>query len=211
MKSLKIILLILTCLLSASVAAQAQGGQFNLDSFRDDFQEQSGAATVIAVRTNLRAAPANQGTIVAAVNRGEALQLIGKIRTWYLVQTARYVGWIPGNAIRLGASETTSSTDEEPSGGGQDNSPFTAEYVGGDIAPSIIVRNATARRLTISMNSTTYNIRPNSTQTIQVQGGNYRYRASVPGIRPISGNKEFRRGYQYTWAFQIVSTPVRGR
>jgi uncharacterized protein YgiM (DUF1202 family) len=210
MKSLKITLLILTCLLSAAIAAQAQGRPFNLDSFRADFQEQSGAATVIAARTNLRAAPDNQGMIVAAVNRGEALQLIGKIRTWYLVQTARHVGWIPGNAIRLGAPETTSSTGEE-SAGGQDNSPFTAEYVGGDVAPSIIVRNTTSRRLTIAMNSTTYNIRPNSTQTIQVQGGNYRYRASVPGIRPLSGNKEFRRGYQYTWEFRLVTTPVRGR
>lgn len=204
MKSLQKTLLILICLLSAAVAAQAQ-----FDRFGDDFQPQTGAASVTAVTATLRGTPGNAGVVVVTVNRGERLQLIGKIRTWYLVQTARHVGWIPGNAIRLGATGTTSSADDDEPAGSEGNSPFTAEYVGGDVAPAVIIRNTTPRRLTIVMNSVTYNVRPNTTQTIRLDGGNYRYRASVPGIPAISGSNQFRRGYQYTWEFRIVTRRVR--
>ncbi|HLM01804.1 MAG TPA: hypothetical protein VK400_12170, partial [Pyrinomonadaceae bacterium] len=119
-----------------------------------------------------------------------------------------YVGWIPGSAVRLGAPANTSSDDHEPAVNGG-NSPFTAEYIGGDVAPAVIIRNTTPRRLTLVMNRVTYNVRPNTTQTIRLDGGNYRYRASVPGIPAISGSNEFRRGYQYTWEFRIVTRRVR--
>lgn len=208
MKSLSIIVLILACLAAVSVQAQT----FNFENFRAGMVEQSGRVTVTAVRTNLRGTPSAQGVVVASVARGENFELIGKSGAWYLVQSPRYVGWIQGNAIRRGESGSSSGGGAPTAGRGttpppsnQDNSPFTERYIGGDIAPTIIVRNGTARRLTIVLGKNRYNVSPNSTQTITVTGGSYPYRASVPGVRAITGNKEFRRGYQYSWEFYMVT------
>lgn len=203
MKSLQIIvLLILACLAAVSVQAQT----FNLENFRAGMVEQSGKVTVTAVRTSLRGTPDAQGVVVASVVRGENFELIGKSGAWYLVQSAKYVGWIQITAVRRGESGSGAPTGGGPTApGGQDNSPFTEQYVGGDVAPTILVRNSTAKRLTIVMGKNRYNVPANSTQTIQVAAGNYPYQASVPGVRALSGNKEFRRGYKYTWQFYIVT------
>jgi hypothetical protein len=200
MKSLQtVVLLILACL--AAVSAQAQ--TFNLENFRAGLVEQTGKVTVTAARTNLRGTPETQGVVVASVVRGETFELIGKSGAWYLVQSPKYVGWIQGSAIRRGESGSSGAPPGVPTG--QDNSPFTEQYVGGDVAPTIFVRNSTAKRLTIVMGKNRYNVTPNSTQTIQVAAGNYPYQASVPGVRALRGNKEFRRGYKYTWEFYIVT------
>lgn len=202
MKSLPIIILILACLAAVSVQAQT----FNLENFRAGMVAESGKVTVTAVRTSLRGTPSAQGVVVASVAKGETFELIGRAGAWYLVQSPRYVGWIQGNTIRRGVIDGGGApTGGTTAPGGQDNSPFTERYVGGDVAPSIIVRNSTARRLTIVLGKSRYNVSPNSTQTIQVTGGNYPYRASVPGVRAITGNKEFRRGYQYSWEFYMVT------
>lgn len=86
-----------------------------------------------------------------------------------------------------------------------DNSPFTARYIGGDRAPEIEVTNNAGITFNLALNNSRYMIAPSTSRKIILEPGTYTYQATAPSVRPLEGEKEFQRGYVYTWEFYVVT------
>ena len=85
------------------------------------------------------------------------------------------------------------------------SSPFSAEYVGGDKAPSIAIVNKTVKQLNLVFGGVSYMIPSYETKTITAESVTYNFTASAIGIRPLKGTKGFEQGYRYTWTFVILT------
>ena len=96
------------------------------------------------------------------------------------------------------------STNTQPK---QDNQPvFERRYVGGNKPPQIVVKNDADETLTLNFGSNKYTISAGQSQTINTaDGGVFNFVASAPGIESLSGQKNFERGYIYTWKFYVVT------
>ncbi len=69
---------------------------------------QTKTITVISEKANLRGTPSPSGAVVEQVAQNEEFELITSKGAWYLVQTARFVGWLHGNTIKLNANAQAS-------------------------------------------------------------------------------------------------------
>lgn len=193
MKSLLFAIVLLSTFLSLSITLKAQ----------DE------TVTVISIKANLRGTPSMSGIVVTSVNQGDVFELITTKGAWYLVQTPKYVGWLHGNSIRLddGTSsdydEPTPRTTTAPVSGG--SSPFQSEYVGGE-RTVISVNNTAKRTLTLTFGGVRYVIPDGGSKVIVADGGAYEFLATAPGVRSMSGVKQFDRGFRYSWTFYVVTT-----
>jgi len=102
------------------------------------------------------------------------------------------------------SKKPTQPTNTQPK---QDNQPvFERRYVGGNKPPQIIVTNDADEVLTLNFGGSKYTIPVGQTQTINTtDGGVFSFVASAPGIESLSGQKNFERGYVYTWRFYVVT------
>ena len=67
--------------------------------------------------------------------------------------------------------------------------------------PEVEIANQTTQTLTLTLNSHTYIVRPNSSKNIVIKPGRITYRGSVPGAFPTIGH-EYLKGHQgYLWKF----------
>lgn len=89
----------------------------------------------------------------------------------------------------------------------QNNQPvFERRYVGGNKPPQIVVKNDADKTLTLNFGSNKYTISAGQTQTINTtDSGVFNFVASAPGIESLTGQKNFERGYVYTWRFYVVT------
>lgn len=90
----------------------------------------------------------------------------------------------------------------------QDDSPFTAVYIGGNKPPEIEVFNDSNRTLYLDMGQgrmTAYTILSGTSQKINLSEGNYNFKASAPRVRNLEGQEVFKKGYIYTWRFTIIT------
>jgi hypothetical protein len=219
MKFLKIFLLIVL------YSATAFGQQYIIDEQDVGFD----VVQVIAERANMWRAPTYSSMVVTTFSKTARLTLLDRKPTygdWYSVSDIMSLkrGWIHKSDIEIyytnkklpecPVPETiappkprTAPQQTTPVATG--DSPFTAQYVGGDVIPTVLVNNTTNRQLTIVLGNSKYDISPSSKQTFQVPPGNYSYQASVPRARAITGNVVLQRGYEYTWNFRIVTVRVR--
>jgi hypothetical protein len=174
--------------------------------------------TVIAIQANLRGTPDAKGISITNVIKGEQFELIKQADAWFLVQTPKYVGWLHGNTIELDQPKRSDyeyprvkPTDPEiriprtTSKPTTETDAFEKKYVGGDVRPSITVINDANRKINLTFGGVRYIIDIASTLQLTVDGGNYEFSASAPGVRSISGVKAFDRGYSYSWSFYIVT------
>ncbi len=101
-------------------------------------------------------------------------------------------------------SKKSTSTVTQPK---QNNQPvFERRYVGGNKPPQIVVTNDADKTLTLNFGGSKFTILAGQTQTINTtDGGNFSFVASAPGIESLSGQKNFERGYIYTWRFYVVT------
>ena len=91
---------------------------------------------------------------------------------------------------------TQGKTDDQP--------VFERRYVGGDGPPQITVINDANISLTLTFDGRKYIIPSGQTRTIQTSdGGRFSFLASAPGVRSLSGEENFDRGYVYSWRFDI--------
>ncbi len=67
------------------------------------------------------------------------------------------------------------------------------------------VTNNTSITLTLKLNDITYSFNPRETKVISVSPGNYKYRASAPGVIPDIGAENIQSGTSYSWTFYIVT------
>lgn len=102
------------------------------------------------------------------------------------------------------SKKTIPPTNTQPK---QDNQPvFERRYVGGNKPPQIIVTNDADEVLTLNFGGSKYTIPVGKTQTINTtEGGVFSFVASAPGIESLSGQKNFERGYIYTWRFYVIT------
>jgi hypothetical protein len=92
----------------------------------------------------------------------------------------------------------------------QDDSPFTATYVGGNSPPTVDVFNDTDRTMYFDFgqgNMTAYTIPSQTSQKITLAEGIYNYKASAPRVRSKEGEAMLKKGYVYSWRFFIVTAP----
>jgi hypothetical protein len=122
--------------------------------------------------------------------------------------------WLKANASTTSEKETPRSTyvpPPPPPKAKQDDSPFTATYVGGNKLPTVEIFNDTDRTMYFDFGQermTAYTIPSGGRQKINLsEAGNYKYKASAPRVRSDEGQETFNIGYVYTWRFYIVTVP----
>lgn len=184
---------------------------------QDKFYSGNESGYISSLRANLRGTPSSDGKVVDVLDKYEKLSLIKQEGTWFLVQSANYVGWLHGSVFTLDSAMNSSSTPDvivlrktiqsKPQTTTKEesnsNSPFSAEYVGSDVDPTITITNNSNKNMTLLFGGVKYKIVAGGKNEITVDGGNYEYNASAPGVRPAIGVKTFSRGYAYSWTFYI--------
>ena len=83
---------------------------------------------------------------------------------------------------------------------------FERRYVGGNRPPQIAVTNDADVALTLNFGNSRFVIPAGQSQTINTtDGGVFSFVASAPGVESLSGEKNFERGYIYTWKFYVIT------
>jgi FKBP-type peptidyl-prolyl cis-trans isomerase len=89
----------------------------------------------------------------------------------------------------------------------QDDSPFTATYVGNNRAPTVEIFNDSDRTMYFDFGQErmiAYTIPSGGSQKINLtEAGNFKYKASAPRVRSDEGQGIFKTGHVYTWRFYI--------
>lgn len=179
--------------------------------------------TFISIKSNLRGTPSNQGVVVTTVNKGDTGVVIKNEGAWYLIQTIKYVGWVHGNNIQIdseysGNEYTPTPTYVQPVKPKplppgtyipqESSSPFSEEYVDADFPPTILVKNDSEKNLNLEVGGVTFAISKRSSKEIVLDPGAYKFTVSAPGVRSLSGTKQFNKGSRYSWTFFIVTKRV---
>jgi hypothetical protein len=123
--------------------------------------------------------------------------------------------WLKANASTTSQKKTPQSTYVPPSPpppkAKQQDSPFTATYVGGNRLPTVEIFNDTDRTMYFDFGQgkmTAYIIPSGGSQKINLsEAGNYKFKASAPRVKSDEGQETFNNGYVYTWRFYIVTVP----
>lgn len=147
---------------------------------------------------------------IGAVGQGKVRQLRDGISD----QVDKFINnWLKANASTTSQKKTPQSTYVPPPlpKAKQQDSPFTATYVGGNRLPTIEIFNDTDRTIYVDFGQgrmTAYTIPSRGSQKINLtEAGNYRYKASAPRVRSNEGQEMFNTGYAYSWRFYIDTVP----
>lgn len=92
----------------------------------------------------------------------------------------------------------------------QDDSPFTAVYVGGNKPPEVEVFNDSDKTLYLDLGQgvmTPYKIPSKTSRKMTLIEGNYNFKATAFRVRSLEGTQLFRKGYVYRWKFTIITVP----
>lgn len=137
--------------------------------------------------------------VLMTVKRPEALALSerepqgGWLRVIH-IDTATE-GWIPAGVV------VVKYTAQESAG-----PPLEVEEAEADESPELVVTNLEqGTDLNLRINGTLYVIRRNTSRTLTLQPGTYKYYGYSPGIAPARGRHNLERGKRYSWTFQIVT------
>jgi hypothetical protein len=155
-------------------------------------------ALVTATKANLRTGPGASNAVLMEVEQGENLVLIDRQPegSWYNVihVGSGSEGWIHASVIKLFYTSKKGSTPV-----------FRAEQIDSYSAPVVEVHNQSNKVLNLRVGSAIYNIPANSSRTVSLAAGAYKYYGSAPGVTPAIGERTFETGYKYTWTFWIVT------
>lgn len=145
---------------------------------------------------SLMSEPDSAATRIRTVSDRDMLALINRKPQsgWYDVIDVPLgkEGWVQENDVRV--SLTTHQMNV---------AKFQEEYTGSNAAPSVTIINQTHRNLTLKIGETQYAIRSESSLSISIPSGIFRYYASAPAAIPAIGEREFKRSYRYSWEFWV--------
>ena len=146
---------------------------------------------------NLREGPGKDFRALRQLEAGHAIFVISTERTdGFLpvvdIETAEK-GWVHGSYIQLDSVVPPN-----------DEAVFTPEGRTSSGESELEIYNNTRHTLTLSLNETVYRLGPQERRTVAVSAGDYRYRASAPGVIPDYGAETIQDGYRYTWQFYTV-------
>lgn len=178
---------------------------------------QSSYVTIITDFAIIKGTPAATGITMASADQGDVCEYFGMRGEWYLIQTAKYVGWIHKSTATIPSKKESGDfpppppppvrpipqrlPDDTPLSSG--TSVFTKEYTGTDRAPTILVKNSTDRVLTLVFGGVKYELQASQELTLNVVAGVYGYTASAPRVQSITGVSRYENGHRYSWEFYI--------
>jgi hypothetical protein len=209
--------LALALLASFALPAQAQrrraanrGGasaqQRNQAEERRQFEEEvrqlpdqgTDLAFVFALEAGIHEEASATSPVLMRVKRPQALALSerepqgGWLRVIH-IDTATE-GWIPSESV------VVKYTAQESAG-----PPLEVEEVEAERSPELVVTNLEqGTDLNLRINGTLYVIRRNSSRTLTLEPGTYKYYGYSRGIAPARGQDTLQRGRRYSWTFQIL-------
>lgn len=159
------------------------------------------AQCYLAVSTadvNMREGPSTEYDIIKRLQKGTDLYVDTdeSIDGWYLVVDIRndIEGYVSSKYVRLKKSVNKSNSTSIQRG------DMTYDY-----NPTLHIKNSTSTSMSLRINSTTYKLSPYETTTVTMDPGRFTYRASAPGVVPISGEHSLESNYNYEWEFYIVT------
>lgn len=152
-------------------------------------------------------APSRDATRVLTVGSRDTLALVERNPTdgWFNVVhvSSGKEGWVNETDVRLAFTKNPLPPPV-----------FSEEYVGRDAAPVLKVINKTDRELSLRIDDARYTVASGKHLDVSYPGGACKFFASAPGAMPVSGTKEWKRGYSYEWTFwietRILPVPIGG-
>jgi hypothetical protein len=112
--------------------------------------------------------------------------------------------------LKANGQNDSSTSPPLPTTKQQDDSPFTATYVGGNKQPEVEVVNDSNRTLYLDLGQekmVAYTIPSGESKKIPLTEGYYNFKASAVRVRTLTGRDLFSKGYSYTWRFTIITVP----
>ena len=140
--------------------------------------------------------PSPTATRILAVGDRDTLALIDRLPTngWFNVIHVHSgkEGWVNEADVRLAFTKHPLPLPV-----------FSEAYVGRDAAPVLTVINKTDRELSLRIDDSRYTVACGKTLEVSHPGGICKFFASAPRAIPLSGTREWKRGYSYEWTFWI--------
>jgi len=140
--------------------------------------------------------PYTDSAVILSLSPTDSLALIDRNprNGWYDVIDIKsgQEGWVAKEDVRI---YLNNRPRQEPR--------ILETYVGGNEAPTVVVLNDTDRELTLKVTEHSYKIAAGDRETLLISEGSASFQAWVPEAFPISGTKNWKRGYRYEWRFFI--------
>lgn len=149
-------------------------------------------------KTILRQEPSSSSTLLLTLNPGdqiyiESLETINGFYNVIDIET-NTEGFISESNIKIGeVVEKSKGRLFSPSG--KINS----------YDPEVEIYNNTNMDLTLKLNDVVYRFSPKEQHTLKLSSGYYEFRASAPGVIPVSGNENLQSNMGYSWEFYVIT------
>lgn len=149
-------------------------------------------------KTALREEPSSNSTLLLTLNPGsqiyiESLESINGFYSVIDIET-NTEGYIAESYIKIG-DEVEKSSERL----------FTPSGKIAAIDPEVEIFNNTSLDLTLKLNETIYKFSPQEKYTLKLSSGYYQFRASAPGVIPVSGNDNLENNMGYSWEFYVIT------
>lgn len=149
-------------------------------------------------KTNLREEPNSSSSLLLSLNPGTQIYIVSleTINEFYNVIDieTNTEGYIAESFIKVG-DVVEKSTERLFSPTGK-----IAAY-----DPEVEIYNNTDLNLTLKLNDTIYRFSPQERNTLKLSSGFYEFRASAPGVIPVSGNNNLESNMGYSWEFYVIT------
>lgn len=149
-------------------------------------------------KTNLHEEPNSSSELLLTLNKGtqiyiESLETIDGFYNVIDIET-NTEGYIAEKYLKLG-DEVKRSKERLFSPSGKIEA----------YDPEVLIFNNTSLTLTLKLNETLYKFSPQEKYTLTLSSGYYEFRASAPGVIPVSGNDNLESNMGYSWEFYIYT------
>ena len=155
-----------------------------------------GTATTVV---NMRIEPNTSSTVIRILDESSLLYVYSEnsINDFYKVidVESSNIGWVHKSYVQYMDKVEFSDNDGFISRG----------TIAGDNA-EVVITNKSDYFVKLIVGDDLFQLKPNSTQTVNVQPGMNNFIATAPKVIPSSGRKLFERGHGYEWEFWVVRT-----
>ena len=163
-------------------------------------------AKVVGGSASLRGTASEDGMQTDVLKLNTALDVYGKTGGWYLVQTAKYVGWLRSESVKEVRPIATSLAASPANG-----TIFSVENTDARRNPRVNIRNNANRTLQLTFGGIKYIIKPKRGRILNLAPGKYKYTAAGGGATPYTRVENFRKGKVYKVNFLIRKRPRKRR
>ena len=156
-------------------------------------------AIIKSPKANLRGIPDIKGDLITSLKQGDIVVLLDSQAKdgWFNVLdvASSNEGWINEATIKISFTKNPKNTQL-----------FQAESLPYFSEPEIVIENASAININLKIGSQLIIIPANSSKSIKIGEGSYKYYASAPGVFPSLGTQIFDNSHRYSWKFWIETS-----